>query len=140
MLPRTESDPVSPELPRGAERLVADVLLAVTLVPRGRVVSYGDIAELVGSHPRQVGRIMARHAHGVAWWRVTDVRGRLGPLREAVPHWLREGIAVDPAQSHCLFAAHHADLPAWADAFERVQPARTTSDPGRVQPARTKSE
>lgn len=126
MPPRTDPDPSAPESP-GPEQLVADVLLAVSLVPFGRVVSYGDIAELVGSHPRRVGRIMARRSHDVAWWRVTDVRGRLGPLERALPHWAREGIGVDPARSHCLFRAHHADLPAWADAFEQAQAERTRS-------------
>lgn len=105
------------------ERLVENVLLAVTLVPVGRVVSYGDIAELVGSHPRRVGWIMAHRAHDVAWWRVTDVRGRLGPLAEARPHWEQEGIVLAADRSGCLFAARHADLPAWADAFERARTA-----------------
>ena len=34
--------------------LVERVLRAVELVPRGRVVSYGDLAALVGTGPRQV--------------------------------------------------------------------------------------
>ena len=44
--------------------------LVVELIPPGRVVSYGDIAELTGSSPRRVGTIMAArmaNPHSAAW-------------------------------------------------------------------------
>lgn len=49
-------------------RLVLD---AVDRIPRGRVLSYGDVAELVGAgSARAVGTIMARHGGEVPWHRV----------------------------------------------------------------------
>ena len=38
---------------------VDDVLAAVEALPAGAVVSYSDVAELVGTSPRRVGTIMA---------------------------------------------------------------------------------
>jgi alkylated DNA nucleotide flippase Atl1 len=55
---------------------VEQVLCAVESIPPGRVMSYGDIAELVGrGGPRQVGTVMARHGAGVPWWRVVRADG-----------------------------------------------------------------
>jgi alkylated DNA nucleotide flippase Atl1 len=55
---------------------VEQVLCAVEAIPPGRVMSYGDIAELVGrGGPRQVGTVMARHGAGVPWWRVVRADG-----------------------------------------------------------------
>lgn len=74
---------------------VERVLLAVSLVPRGRVASYGTIGLVAGVGPRQVGAIL-RRGDGVPWWRVTDREGRLpAPLAaEALPHWRAEGMAL----------------------------------------------
>ncbi len=59
------------------EEYVEAVLSAVEQIPPGRVSSYGDIAELVGSGgPRQVGHIMARYGSAVPWWRVVRADGR----------------------------------------------------------------
>ncbi|MDO5094281.1 MAG: MGMT family protein [Propionibacteriaceae bacterium] len=49
--------------------MVECVLLAVEQVPAGCAVSYGDIAELVGTIMRAVG-------DEVPWWRVTNAAGR----------------------------------------------------------------
>ena len=40
--------------PHETQRIVEYVLQVVEAIPPGRVVSYGDIAELVGSSPRRV--------------------------------------------------------------------------------------
>ena len=63
--------------------LVEKVLRAVELVPPGRVASYGDIAQIVGTGPRQVGAIMARWGSDVSWWRITGVStsGTAAPRR-----------------------------------------------------------
>ena len=76
--------------------VVERVLRAVELVPPGTVVAYGDLAELVGIGPRQVGSIMATWGSGVAWWRVTNAAGSLPPelLARAREHWAAEGIAL----------------------------------------------
>jgi O-6-methylguanine DNA methyltransferase len=47
------------------------VLDAVDRIPRGRVMSYGDVAEYVGAgSARAVGTVMARHGAEVPWHRV----------------------------------------------------------------------
>ena len=49
-------------------RLVLD---AVERIPRGKVMSYGDVAEFVGAgSARAVGTVMARHGSEVPWHRV----------------------------------------------------------------------
>jgi methylated-DNA-protein-cysteine methyltransferase related protein len=60
------------------------VLDAVDRIPKGSVMSYGDIAELVGDGgPRQVGAVMSRHGHEVAWHRVVLADGGPAPGHEA---------------------------------------------------------
>lgn len=95
----------------GAE-LTDRILLAADLVPAGRVVSYGDIAELVGTTARLVGRVMAVHGHDVCWWRVVSSTGGLpAGLRDvARPHWLQEGTALRRGGQGCAMAAARADL------------------------------
>ena len=52
------------------------VLAVVELIPPGRVMSYGDIAEYVGSAgPRQVGQVLANSGGSVPWWRVIRADG-----------------------------------------------------------------
>jgi alkylated DNA nucleotide flippase Atl1 len=63
-------------LPDFAER----VLAVVDLIPPGRVLSYGDIAEWIGSRsPRQVGRVMFRFGSAVPWHRVVMSDGAPAP-------------------------------------------------------------
>lgn len=76
------------------EELVEAVLQAAALVPAGKVLSYGDIAELLGAAgPRQVGRVMALHGAAVAWWRVVRADGSLPAelMQRALAHYRREG-------------------------------------------------
>ena len=98
------------------------VLRAVEQVPRGRVVSYGDVAALVGVGPRYVGSIMKAYGGHVAWWRVTNAAGDLPePLREPARHaWAQEGILVKPNGLGCRIADYRADLEALAAAYERA--------------------
>ena len=52
------------------------VLDAVDRIPRGRVMSYGDVAEYVGAGgPRAVGTVMARWGSEVPWQRVVHADG-----------------------------------------------------------------
>jgi alkylated DNA nucleotide flippase Atl1 len=56
----------------------ARVLDVVDSIKPGTVMSYGDVAELLGSGgPRQVGRVLALWGGGVAWWRVVRADGIL---------------------------------------------------------------
>ena len=104
------------------EVLVERVLRAVELVPPGRVVTYGDLGELVGLGPRQVGTVMRVHGSGVPWWRVTSASGDLAPhLHDAArPHWLAEGITWKSNRRGCRIDDHRCDLRRLADDYERT--------------------
>ncbi|MEO5314129.1 MGMT family protein [Pseudarthrobacter sp. CC12] len=63
---------------------VQAVLAVVRLVPAGTAVSYGDVAELLGSGgPRQFGSVMSHHGGGAPWWRVLKASGHAPPGHEA---------------------------------------------------------
>ena len=69
------------------------VLDVVDTIPAGCVMSYGDVAELLGEGgPRQVGRVMALWGGGVAWWRVVHADGSLlaGHERTALARYAAE--------------------------------------------------
>ena len=56
------------------------VLEVVDRIPRGKVMSYGDVAEYVGSGTgRTVGAVMSRHGHEVPWHRVVQSTGGPNP-------------------------------------------------------------
>ena len=62
----------------GPDNYANRVLDVVDAIAPGSVMSYGDIAEFLGSGgPRQVGRVMALWGGGVAWWRVVHADGSL---------------------------------------------------------------
>ena len=78
---------------------VEAVLSAVEQIPPGRVLSYGDVAELVGGGgPRQVGQVMAIHGGAVPWWRVVRANGSTAVRKEAGQlHLLKaEGCPIRP--------------------------------------------
>ena len=86
------------------EGYVELVLSCVEQIPRGRVSTYGAIAEAVGEvagggGPRQVGSIMASYGGPVPWWRVVRADGSLPPSHdvEARPHYLDEGTPLRPS-------------------------------------------
>lgn len=60
-----------PAAPTAFTPFARRVLDAVDRIPRGRVMSYGDVAEYVGAgSARAVGTVMARHGSEVPWHRV----------------------------------------------------------------------
>ncbi|MFI9205152.1 MGMT family protein [Streptomyces sp. NPDC053048] len=78
------------ELPEYAER----VLAVAELIPPGRVMTYGDVAEWLGEGgPRQVGRVMALYGGAVPWWRVVRADGvpLPGHERRALARYRAEG-------------------------------------------------
>ena len=103
------------------EEYAEHVLGCVEQVPRGRVTTYGVIAEVVGAHlggggPRQVGSVLASYGGPVPWWRVVradgsppgchdgeaHLHGGLGAERvdldgEAHLHHLEEGTPLRPS-------------------------------------------
>ncbi|MFF2651234.1 MGMT family protein [Streptomyces sp. NPDC058045] len=85
-----------PALPAYAER----VLDVAELIPPGRVMTYGDVAEwLEEGGPRQVGRVMALYGGAVPWWRVVRADGVLLPGHElrALRHYRDEGTPLREA-------------------------------------------
>lgn len=96
------------------------VLRAVECIPAGRVVSYGDLAGLVGIGPRQVGSIMSTWGADVPWWRVTNASGDLPEhlLDRAAEHWDTEGVGLKPNRQGVLIRICRADLVALATCWE----------------------
>ena len=75
--------------------LVFDAREIVLQIPRGRVMSYGDIAELLGTGPRQIGRVMTM-LDGVPWHRVVRADGTPAPCHDGEASGLlrAEGVAM----------------------------------------------
>lgn len=84
---------MKPAAPKG-EELVERVLNVVDAIPRGEVLAYGEIGELVGCGPRAVGRIMRLHASTTNWWRVVRADGSSAVAEQALPHWRADGLPV----------------------------------------------
>jgi alkylated DNA nucleotide flippase Atl1 len=91
-----EGEPAVHTLPEYAER----VLDVADLIPPGRVMTYGDIAEWLGDGgPRQVGHVMALYGSAVPWWRVVRADGVLLPGHEqtALGHYRAESTPLREA-------------------------------------------
>ena len=83
-----------------SEEYVEQVLRVVEAVPRGRVTTYGTIAEHVGTGgPRLVGRVLSHEGGPVPWWRVVRADGSLPPCHdgEARAAYLEEGTPLRPS-------------------------------------------
>ncbi|WP_406497213.1 MGMT family protein [Streptomyces sp. NBC_00846] len=94
----TNGDRADDELPEYAER----VLDVAELIPPGRVMTYGDVAEWLGDGgPRQVGRVMALYGAAVPWWRVVRADGALlsGHELRALDHYREESTPLREASS-----------------------------------------
>ena len=80
--------------PTAYARTVLDV---VRLIPRGRVMTYGDVAEFLGTGtPRTVGTALRCYGSEVAWWRVVQAGGRPAEphVQEALGLLAKEGTPV----------------------------------------------
>lgn len=76
-----------------------DVLEVVEQIPEGRVMSYGDVAEMLGAGgPRQVGWVLSHFGSGVPWWRVlrTDGTFLAGHETAALAAYREEGTPLRP--------------------------------------------
>jgi methylated-DNA-protein-cysteine methyltransferase-like protein len=77
------------------DSLTARILDCVDRIPAGRVMSYGDVAEYVGSRSaRMVGRVLAADGGGVPWHRVVRADGRCAAhlYRDQRQRLLAEGV------------------------------------------------
>ena len=70
------------------------VLEVVTAIPPGQVMTYGDVAAVLGSRAaRAVGNVMAWYGSDVPWWRVIRASGHaaIGHEDRALLHFRAEG-------------------------------------------------
>lgn len=77
---------------------VERVLDVVADIPAGRVLTYGDVASVVGrGGPRGVGQVMSRYGAAVPWWRVVRAGGwpPRGLERRAYGHYAQEGTPLE---------------------------------------------
>ena len=80
------------------------VLDVVDRIPPGRVLTYGDVAELLGrGSPRTVGTVLSNHGREVPWQRVVQASGR-----PAEPY-LQEALALLAAEG-CPVSGERVDL------------------------------
>ena len=72
------------------------VLDAVEQIPRGHVMTYGDIAEWAGTGPRQVGAVLREYGGPAPWWRVVRADGSPAPLvaRRALERLREDGVPL----------------------------------------------
>ena len=92
---------------------VEAVLSLVEQVPRGRVTSYGAIADRVAlGGPRRVGRVLSQFGGPVPWWRVVRADGSLPPSHdeEARAHYLEEGTPLRSAGRMDMAQAFFGDF------------------------------
>ncbi len=106
------------------------VLTCIEQVPPGRVVAYGQVGEIVGIGPRQVGWVLSAYGSGVSWWRVTNASGDLPRFHhaQAAIHWAEEGILWKRNGMGCRIGDYQADLLAVAAAYRREIARRRPPD------------
>lgn len=85
-MPRRAPNPPEHATAAKPEGTYARIYAVVRKIPRGRVATYGQVAELAGlpGHARQVGYAMAALPDGsaVPWHRVVNAQGRVSPRRD----------------------------------------------------------
>ena len=78
------------------------VLSIVDDIPPGCVLSYGEVAAMLGSRaPRAVGQVMAYYGTASPWWRVIRAGGHppRGLAARARPYYEAEGTPLVPANT-----------------------------------------
>lgn len=78
------------------------VLAVVDAIPEGRLLSYGDVSQILQDlgmpcTARRVARTLREFGADVPWWRVVRADGLLAPAvaRPAAEHLLAEAVSVD---------------------------------------------
>lgn len=82
------------------EEFTEAVLHIVEQIPAGRVMTYGDVAHVLGSRAaRMVGQVLAHYGYTVPWWRVVPVSGKPphGHSHRAKEHYEAEGTPLKDA-------------------------------------------
>jgi alkylated DNA nucleotide flippase Atl1 len=86
----------------GPSAFARRVLALVDEVPRGTVVTYGDVARMLGTRsPRSVGRVLSRWGDEVSWWRVVRADGTPPPghVAAALKRLVGERVPMAPGRS-----------------------------------------
>ena len=93
-----------PRGPSRGQRCIREKLYqVVAVVPRGQVATYGQIANIVGCSPREVGYAMAAlpTASALPWQRIINRHGKISARRDGQPdaeqrrQLRKEGIIFD---------------------------------------------
>jgi alkylated DNA nucleotide flippase Atl1 len=98
------------QLPRESS-FVENVLDIVEQIPPGRVMTYGDIAAVLGSRgARVVGQVMAQYGSDVPWWRVIRAGGHPPVCHEerALAHYRAEGTPLSPSKTTDAYRVDYA--------------------------------
>jgi alkylated DNA nucleotide flippase Atl1 len=94
-----------------ASTFVDDVLDIVDSIPPGQVLSYGDVAALLGTRAaRAVGGVMRRYGHAHPWWRVVRSGGLppVGHEARARQHYEAEGTPLRAISREPGYAVDYA--------------------------------
>lgn len=88
------------------------VLAVVELIPAGKVMTYGDVAEYLGAGgARAVGNVLANHGRETCWWRVLLATGQVAPAHpvEALARLRAEATPLLPGGQRVDLAAARWD-------------------------------
>src|SRR3989442_2265029 len=66
-----------------------EIYRIVRKIPRGSVLSYGDVGRIVGTGPRQVAAAMRSCPAGLSWHRVVGAGGKIRTAGEYA--WIQRG-------------------------------------------------
>lgn len=112
--PGSAAAPGTGPAPRTGPDDYCDAVLAVTgLIPVGKVLTYGDVAELLDrGGPRQVGRALSRTTRELPWWRVLRAGGHppRGLALRARAHYDTEGTPLSVPQGSADPGEYRVDL------------------------------
>jgi alkylated DNA nucleotide flippase Atl1 len=123
----------------------AAVAEVVRSIPAGRVMTYGDVAAVLGSRAsRAVGKVMAHEGADLPWWRVVRSGGH-PPVRHearALEHYRAEGTPLVHGASAWRLDMRRArwspepgdpsdDVTDQPDAHRASRPGRADSGPDR---------
>ena len=80
--------------PEQAPDFVSRALDVVDSIPPGMVMTYGDVAAVIGSRAaRAVGQVMSQYGSDTSWWRVVRANGHpaIGHQQAALLFYRSEG-------------------------------------------------
>jgi alkylated DNA nucleotide flippase Atl1 len=101
--------------PRHDDHLEPAVVAVIRAIPRGQVVTYGEVAAEAGypGAARAVGRVLATSDGALPWWRVVTATGRLVPghEREHARRLRDEGVAVHRSPARVALARDRSRVP-----------------------------